>query len=90
MKEPILSRTLLFDLLKDKKTMIRLDWNLVDTVLGGMLEPRSMSGINAAESIQNFDVFDAGFTSFRSQNEDTMQSIFSTGGILFPRDYNPY
>lgn len=88
MKEPITSRTILFDTLRDG-TKVRLDWNLVDTPQGGMLEPRSIGMVNA-ESVNSIDAFDEGFTKFQELDEDVMQELFNTGGCLFFRTYNPY
>lgn len=94
MKEPLLGRTLLFGSIGGRKrvigkTLYQLDWNLVDTALGLMLEPRSLSFHNP-DDIRHSDTFDEGFTSTVEIDENVMQATFNTGGNLFFRDFNPY
>lgn len=92
MKEPILARTLLFSSIGGRKTGVtktsyRLDWNLVETSLGAMLEPRSITMVNP-ESVSALDTHDEGFTNIMEYNEDRMQDQFNTGGGLFFRTFS--
>jgi hypothetical protein len=62
MNAPILSRTMLFARLRDG-TLRHLDFNLVGTSLGAMLEPRTLIRANGA--MVNEDVYDSNFTDFQ-------------------------
>ena len=86
MKEPIISRTLLVDSLRDG-TKYQLDWNLVDAGLGLMLEPVSISYVNA-DAVAHIDAIDEGFTKILEIDEDVMQTTFNTGGSLLFRNFN--
>lgn len=59
MNAPILSRTALFDTLRDG-SLRRLDWNLVNTSLGAMLEPVTL--YRDGGTMKNDDVYDSAFT----------------------------
>jgi hypothetical protein len=85
-KEPILSRTLLMDTLRDGTKML-LDWNLVETSLGTMLEPASISLVNG-EATAAIDAMDAGFSKTLEIDEDTIQGLFNSGGNLLFRNFN--
>ena len=69
-KLPILRRTRFFERLSDG-TFRDLDWQLVDTTLGSMLEPRTLIMDTAA--LQALDVYDSGVT----------ERVLNPGGALF-------
>lgn len=87
MKEPIRKRELLFGRMRRTGQLYPLDWNLVDTELGGMLEPRQVLGPDPGKIV----VADVEFNSvdrITEINEDQMQDIFCGGGYQLPRDFN--
>lgn len=62
MKEPILTRSLLYEQLRDGSLRM-LDFALVGTSLGAMLEPRSL--IRPGGAIVNEDPYDTSFTDIK-------------------------
>lgn len=85
-KAPVLSRELFFDRLPDG-TYRDLDWALVNTSLGAMVEPVCLSyaGLNR---ITQIDQRDMSFTSRRELDEDQMFSLLGTAGQQLPADFN--
>jgi hypothetical protein len=87
-KAPILHRTRFVDVLRDG-TQIFLDWNLVNTSLGAMMEPVSMA--HAPGQLQQTtqgDPYDVSFNALLPMSRDALFSITNSGGELFPRTYN--
>lgn len=60
-KAPITARTLYWERLSDG-TLHPIDWSLVTTSLGVMVEPKSLLRMPAAEGIRDEDLFDSSFT----------------------------
>ena len=86
-KAPILSRECFFDRLRDGSYR-DLDWNLVNTSLGGMVEPRALVGGHGNGRQTNVDLKDASFTDRRELDEDTLFRLLGTAGHQLPVDYN--
>jgi hypothetical protein len=84
MKAPILSRELLFDTLRDGSKRL-LDWNLVNTELGAMLEPRNV--LPAMAPMTAIDAYDASFTRFVEFDEDLLVATFNVSGRQLPMDF---
>lgn len=84
-RNSILNRTVFYTKLRDGSFRF-LDWNLVQTTLGAMLEPRQIRYIDDTK-IVNVDVFDMNFNHLKEYNEDKMWSEMNTAGWLLPRDY---
>ena len=85
-KEPIIERVALFQRLRDN-TLRQLDWNIVETSLGKMLEPRAFFRADS-DDIKNVDVYDANYTSIRILDAGAFANEFQTDGIQFPSDFN--
>lgn len=85
-KAPILSRECFFDRLSDG-TYRDLDWNLVNTSLGAMVEPRAIRLIDPGKVAQ-LDWRDVSFTSRREMDEDQFFSVMGTAGQQVPADFN--
>lgn len=85
-KAPINQRTLMFTRLRGDKTIRLIDWNVVDTELGPMIEPRHMSVDGG--SIPQRDITDGTYTSIVEYDEDGMVNQYSHNGLQLPADYN--
>jgi len=77
---PILTRTLLWEALSDG-TIHQLDWNLVTTSLGQMVEPRSL--VRQAP-VQNEDFLDSGYSGMRKLQSDVMYTQIGFAGSQWP------
>lgn len=90
-KKPILSRTLLYDTLQsrgaDRRTLtfFYLDWTLVQTSLGAMLEARPIIRTGFAA---NEDPYDTDYNDRRPVTRAQLYPTFNSGGDLMPRDWN--
>ena len=82
-KAPILSRTRLYETLRDG-SFRNLDWNLVNTTLGAMMEPVSI----VMGPITQRDPYDESFTDRMSISGDQQYQLMGTGGQLWPRTFN--
>ncbi len=91
-KAPILWRTMLFTVLRDGSFM-SLDWNMVNTSIGGMFEARSIGYFGSAEKVStalglvNEDPYDTSFND-RLQVSPEQMGNMGTSGDLKPRTYN--
>lgn len=85
-KAPILNREAFYDRLSDG-TFRDLDWNLVNTSLGAMVEPRQVVLVDGGKVAQR-DLKDASFNSRREFDEDKLFSLMGTAGHQLPVDYN--
>ena len=87
-KVPILSREAFYDRLRDG-TYIDLDWNLVNTSLGAMVEPRRLSEVvTAASPIVQADAADVSFDRRTEIDGDRFFSLMGTGGNQSLVDFN--
>lgn len=86
-KAPILRRTVLFTRVRRSgSALYRLsDWSTVDTELGQMWEPRTVSVDNG--SITQRDINDAEFDEIRQFDEEKMASEYCHGGLQLPVDF---
>lgn len=80
-RSPIISREALFMQLPDG-TLFQLDWNLVDTSVGGMLEMRSFNVLGDEGS--EVDRRDASYSRITVIDEHKMPEYFGTHGALIP------
>lgn len=86
-KSPILSRECFFETLKDG-TFRDLDWNLVNTELGAMIEPNSFGGLIAASGVvTQVDIVDCSFNKLTNLPEDVFYARYG-GGRQVPIDFN--
>jgi hypothetical protein len=87
-KSPILSREIFYDQLGDGTFRI-LDWCLVSTELGGMIESRhpTLAG-HGTTPVANTDVVDCSFTKISQMNEDKFFTLFNTAGWQIPKDFS--
>ena len=87
-KAPVLDRTAFYDTLKDG-TIRFLDWNLINTKLGQMIEPAPLSIYSfGATRIVQIDERDASITRLLPFNEDQFYRTFFVGGPTYCRDIN--
>lgn len=85
-KLPILNREIFFEKLNDG-SMRLLDWAVVNTPLGAMVEPRQLASIGNGKVVQ-VDVVDTSFTKMSEMDEDAFYSLTGTGGRQVPVDFN--
>jgi hypothetical protein len=64
-----------------------LDWNLVNTELGGMIEPANLLGPNP-NAVQTVDIEDVSSNDIMEINEDQMQDLFNHAGRQLPYSFN--
>lgn len=86
-KAPVLSRELFYT--KQRGGTFRLlDFCLVNTSLGAMVEPRPMGMyfVNKHVDIDPYDLED--FSSIREMNENEFYALTGTGGLQVTRAYN--
>lgn len=86
-KAPILSRECFYDRLRDG-SFRDLDWNLVNTSLGAMLEPRQLSIGHRNGRLPNVDAKDASFNRRTEFDEDRFFTTFNHAGYQLPVDFN--
>ena len=85
MKAPILSRTLLYAPLRDGSLRL-LDFTLVGTSLGAMLESRSL--VRDGTAVTNEDVYDGSFTDIKLADGAMVAQLGLQGLEQWPRTFN--
>jgi hypothetical protein len=87
-KTPILNREQFYDVLGDG-TFRTLDWCLVSTELGAMIEsrPTCMMGFGLGPTT-NVDMIDMSFNKVSYMDEGKFFATFNTGGYAFPKSVN--
>ncbi len=85
MKAPILSRTLCLARLRDG-TLRLLDFQLVTTSLGGMIEPRPVS--RACGSSMNEDPYDSAYTDIVVLDGAGIAAVPGIDDVQWPRTFN--
>lgn len=85
-RKPIDSRECFYDTVQDG-TFRDLDWNVVGTELGVMVEPRSISAVPIGTSIVQVDVIDTTFNRRSPMDEDAFIRLHGTGGRLIPVNF---
>ena len=93
-KAPILARRGFFSYVdRTQSTLRMLDFNVVDTELGSMVEPRQVAfgiqlGNSGSTGYANIDVTDAAFNSLSQIDQNTFLSQFGTDGLQGPIEFN--
>lgn len=82
---PILSRETFYDTNPDGSLRL-LDWNLVNTSLGAMVEPRQVGGPDGGR-IRPIDLIDAGITRLVPLQEDVFFRHFGVHGRQLPVNF---
>lgn len=85
MRLPLRGRTLLYEVLPRTKEKRLLDFCLVETTLGPMIEPRLVT--RASGAMQNEDVYDSCFTDIREVDE-TLRGQLGLNSFQWPVIYN--
>lgn len=87
MNVPVLTRTACFRKLRDGSIQ-HMDFNLVATTLGGMIEPRTLYRDGSA--IKNDDVYDSNYTDMRVLDETEIAFYWNTplSAVQWPKVYN--
>jgi len=78
---PILTRTLLWERLSDGSIHL-LDWNLVNTSLGVMVEPRVL--LRDSGAIKDEDLFESGYTDMMVLQSDSFFATYWFSGSQWP------
>jgi len=81
-KPPIHARTLLWETLEDGTIHI-LDWNLVTTSLGTMVEARTINRSSIGDT-QNEDLVDSGYTSIQKMSSQDLYRLYGFVGSQWP------
>lgn len=87
MKAPILARDRMYGRMRRTGDLYPLDWNIVNTELGAMMEPRQILGADA-NKIVNLDIEDNSFNRITEVNEDEMVNLFNHSGRQIPVDFS--
>lgn len=82
-KAPITSRTLLYDVRADD-SYFDLDWNIVNTSVGQMIEPRCLIAVPIGENFVPVDQEDNSFTDRSQTRNDQLFDAYGTGGQQLP------
>lgn len=78
-RTPILSREIFYEVSSSGRIRF-LDFCIVDTVLGAMVEPRNLLGIQTG-AVNTIDYHDSlNFNKMSQFNEDTFFQTFGSGG----------
>lgn len=83
MKDPIISRRAFFD-----SNTRYLDFHLVQTPLGQMVEPRPLLSLDAALN-PRLAQFPIDYASRQPLDTDSMFLLYGTGGQQIPTDWDP-
>lgn len=85
-KAPILNREAFYSKLRDG-SFRDLDWNLVNTSLGAMVEPRQLRRVDGGKVVHQ-DVYDNSFNRRTEFDENQMATLMGTAGLQLPVDFN--
>ena len=85
-RPPIQSREAFYDTLRDG-SIYDLDWNLVNTELGAMVEPRQLP-VGVADVVAEVDRQDLSVSRRVLMEEDRMFSLIGTSGPQLPVDFS--
>ncbi len=81
-RAPILSRELLYTTNPDGSFRL-LDWCLVNTSIGAMIEPRNLQTFNGG-NVRGLNVYEAGITAIKPFNEDEFYAKTRFSGRQVP------
>lgn len=84
-KGPVLYREHFYTRLRDG-SFLSLDWNVVNTTLGGMVEPRQLMYGN--RKITQVDVTEISFNKVSEIDGNQFWRLYNTGGNQLPVDFN--
>lgn len=84
-KGPVRSREHFYTRLRDG-SFLSLDWNVVDTTLGAMVEPRQLMYGN--RKITQVDVTEISFNKVSEIDGNQFWRLYGTGGNQLPVDFN--
>lgn len=84
-KSPILSREIFYERLKDGSYR-DLDWALVNTSLGAMVEPRPLIRFNSSK-VLNVDLVDNSYNRRTELAEDEFYKLHGVNGRQLPVDF---
>ena len=88
-RTPILSRVGFFDYVnRNSKVRRNLEWNLVETELGAMTEPRQHMLYSGLQPIADIDIVDAGFNDQTYMSRDVFYTSMGTDGPQMFFDWN--
>ena len=73
---------------RNLNTLVPFDWNVVDTELGTMVEPRNFAGLDPTSKVVQIDIIDAAYDSVTVTNQDTFYAENGVGGQLIVGDFN--
>ena len=85
-KGPILRREVFYDILGDKSIRF-LDWNLVNTSLGAMIEPRQLCPVPSNGPVVQVNVVDTSFDKMSFMDEDAFYRLTGFSGRQVPVDF---
>ncbi len=85
-KSPILYREVFFDKLRDG-TLRDLEWALVNTSRGAMVESRPVMGLSYGKVV-NVDPYDTSYNKRSQMDENKFYSLTGTGGQQLPKVFN--
>lgn len=87
-KRPILERSVFYDVLSDA-TLMFLDFNVVETELGTMVEGAGFEGGYGTLKVTDQDVFDASITRIVRMDRNIFTVQYGSGGNQIPTDFSP-
>jgi len=85
-KGPILDRTLVIEKRKNG-TFRLLDWNLANTDVGAVVEPRQLNILPSHEQVTQVSVPDITFNRIQFMSEDEFYKLNGSGGRQVPVDF---
>ena len=80
-RAPITTRTMLWERRSDS-TVYLLDWSLVTTSLGTMVESRSV--IRGPDGIKDEDLVDSGYSAMQLLSAEDLYAQYNVGGAQWP------
>lgn len=81
---PVTARTLIYYVMEDG-TIIQHDWNLIETSLGTMVEPRVVNrAIPGFSDIHNEDSMENGYTAVQKLSVDALLNSYGVSGVQWP------
>ena len=86
-KRPILDRTVFYDTLNDG-TLRTLDFCLVNTSLGAMVESRSIAAVPSNGKVTQVDAVDASFNRITQMDENDFYKLTGVNGRQLLQDFN--
>lgn len=79
MRSPVLSREMFYGKLPDGSFYL-LDWNLINTELGAMVEPRQIVGFDDGQIAPEIANTELSFNKISQIDENTFYDLMGSGG----------